>query len=334
MRDQVDATTRRGRGRRRTSWRSCARTRELPSVALGASPRAAVHLLAASKASGPAQRPRLRHPRRRRRGWRARCCATAWCCAPRPSSSATGPTTRCRRRSRRSRSRGEPIDRWTPRSRRGRAGRSSPSSALAVAPWRHDRARARRRVRRSRRSLAGGRVVAARRASRPLRGRRDPGRTRPVVRHCRALSPRRGGSRTSTPSRSERGSLRLRQPLVPDVAVDPAEADGRLDARVVARRRGRHTLPARRRACGGPLGLAAWYRARRRAERGARVPGPAGGAAAGARGAAGALPRPGRGSRADRSGSAPTSSRSATTSPTTTSARSTGARPQRLGTAR
>ena len=41
-------------------------TRSLPSVELGASPRAAVHLLAAAKARGAARGARLRHPRRRR----------------------------------------------------------------------------------------------------------------------------------------------------------------------------------------------------------------------------------------------------------------------------
>jgi uncharacterized protein (DUF58 family) len=56
------------------------------------------------------------------------------------------------------------------------------------------------------------------------------------------------------------GGLRLRQPLVPDISVDPPEADGRLDARVRARRRGRHTLPAPATRVRGPLGLAAWYR--------------------------------------------------------------------------
>jgi uncharacterized protein (DUF58 family) len=55
-------------------------------------------------------------------------------------------------------------------------------------------------------------------------------------------------------------ALRLRQPLVPDIAVEPAEADGRLDARVRAGRRGRHTLPSPAARVRGPLGLAAWYR--------------------------------------------------------------------------
>ena len=44
------------------------RTRELPSVALGASPRAAVHLLAAAKAAARLAGRGLRDPRRRRRG--------------------------------------------------------------------------------------------------------------------------------------------------------------------------------------------------------------------------------------------------------------------------
>ena len=56
------------------------------------------------------------------------------------------------------------------------------------------------------------------------------------------------------------GTLRLRQPLVPDVAVEPAEADGHLDARIRAGRRGRHTLPSPAARVRGPLGLAAWYR--------------------------------------------------------------------------
>jgi uncharacterized protein (DUF58 family) len=56
------------------------------------------------------------------------------------------------------------------------------------------------------------------------------------------------------------GALRLRQPLVPDVAVEPPEADGRLEASIRARRRGRHTLPGPATRMRGPLGLAAWYR--------------------------------------------------------------------------
>src|SRR5437588_6009535 len=44
------------------------------------------------------------------------------------------------------------------------------------------------------------------------------------------------------------------------VAAEPAEADGHLDARVRAGRRGRHTVPSPAARMRGPLGLAAWYR--------------------------------------------------------------------------
>jgi uncharacterized protein (DUF58 family) len=57
--------------------------------------------------------------------------------------------------------------------------------------------------------------------------------------------------------------LRLRQPVAPDVDVDPAEADGAIDGRIVARRRGRHVLPPVASRQVGPLGLAAWYRSER-----------------------------------------------------------------------
>jgi uncharacterized protein (DUF58 family) len=52
--------------------------------------------------------------------------------------------------------------------------------------------------------------------------------------------------------------VRVRQPAVPDLAIDPPEADGRLVAHVTARRRGRHRLPpvAARRV--GPFGLGSW----------------------------------------------------------------------------
>lgn len=56
------------------------------------------------------------------------------------------------------------------------------------------------------------------------------------------------------------GTLRVRQPLVPDVEVTPAEADDGLAASVRGRRRGRHELPALATRVTGPLGLAAWYR--------------------------------------------------------------------------
>jgi uncharacterized protein (DUF58 family) len=85
---------------------------------------------------------------------------------------------------------------------------------------------------------------------RPLVHRRVPG----------ALARGVDASLTLDAAPAGAGKLRLRQPLVPDVAVEPPEADGRLDARVRARRRGRHTLPSPAARVRGPLGLAAWYR--------------------------------------------------------------------------
>jgi len=55
------------------------------------------------------------------------------------------------------------------------------------------------------------------------------------------------------------GSFRMRQPAPPDLAIDPAEDDGGLDARVVPARRGRHTLPAPAFRTEGPLGLGCYY---------------------------------------------------------------------------
>ena len=51
------------------------------------------------------------------------------------------------------------------------------------------------------------------------------------------------------------GSVRLRQPAPPDIALEPSEADERLAGALIARRRGRHSLgaPVARRT--GPLGL-------------------------------------------------------------------------------
>ena len=55
------------------------------------------------------------------------------------------------------------------------------------------------------------------------------------------------------------GSVWLRQPLPPDVRATPSEAEGRLDATVVARRRGRHRLAALALRVDGPLGLGCWF---------------------------------------------------------------------------
>lgn len=54
------------------------------------------------------------------------------------------------------------------------------------------------------------------------------------------------------------GRARVRQPRVPDLALEPAEGQGGLSGSIIARRRGRHTLPAPAVRVTGPLGLASW----------------------------------------------------------------------------
>jgi uncharacterized protein (DUF58 family) len=54
--------------------------------------------------------------------------------------------------------------------------------------------------------------------------------------------------------------VRLRQPVPPDLHLDPSEADGELRATVVARRRGRHRLPPTAARIEGALGLGCCYR--------------------------------------------------------------------------
>src|SRR6266508_2507305 len=198
------------------------------------------------------------------RGWRGPCCATGCCCGPKPSSSATGPTTRCRRRCPRCPSRadaGAPMDSTVIA---GIAVVAAALIGLAVAPVSATLRTA---------LLFGGCALVALAAptvalfaavavaaafvvdavlSRPLPvvHRRLPGALARGVPSSLTLDAELAGS----------GLLRLRQPLVPDIAVEPPEADERLDAEVRARRRGRHTLPSPAARVRGPLGLAAWYR--------------------------------------------------------------------------
>jgi uncharacterized protein (DUF58 family) len=54
------------------------------------------------------------------------------------------------------------------------------------------------------------------------------------------------------------GRVRLRQPAPAALVVEPREADERLDATIVPRRRGRHTLGAVALRSEGPLGLGRW----------------------------------------------------------------------------
>jgi uncharacterized protein (DUF58 family) len=85
-------------------------------------------------------------------------------------------------------------------------------------------------------------------------------RRAPVVQRVAATTLARGVPAPFTLRVADQsGAVRLRQPLPPDLTLEPAsEAESELDGELVARRRGLHLLPqavARRR---GPLGLAAW----------------------------------------------------------------------------
>jgi uncharacterized protein (DUF58 family) len=61
---------------------------------------------------------------------------------------------------------------------------------------------------------------------------------------------------------AEPAPVRLRQPLPPDLVLEPAnEAAGELEATLIAGRRGRHALPRVAARRYGPLGLAGWTRA-------------------------------------------------------------------------
>jgi uncharacterized protein (DUF58 family) len=56
------------------------------------------------------------------------------------------------------------------------------------------------------------------------------------------------------------GALRLRQPVPPDLRLEPSEADGRLEGELTPLRRGRHELPRAAVRVTGPLGLGCTYR--------------------------------------------------------------------------
>jgi uncharacterized protein (DUF58 family) len=55
------------------------------------------------------------------------------------------------------------------------------------------------------------------------------------------------------------GRVRLRQPVPPDLVLEPSEADATLAGSLRARRRGRHVLPCPAVRSDGPLGLGRWY---------------------------------------------------------------------------
>ncbi|MEX2394229.1 MAG: DUF58 domain-containing protein [Actinomycetota bacterium] len=86
-----------------------------------------------------------------------------------------------------------------------------------------------------------------------VRDRPSAARTVPMI-----LSRGVASQLTVEADRAGARAVHLRQPGNPDVVIEPREAVGRLDATVVAKRRGRHELApvAIRRV--GPLGLGAW----------------------------------------------------------------------------
>lgn len=55
------------------------------------------------------------------------------------------------------------------------------------------------------------------------------------------------------------GRTRLRQPAPADLSIQPAEEEDRVEGTIVARRRGRHVLPAPAVRTDGPLGLGCWF---------------------------------------------------------------------------
>jgi uncharacterized protein (DUF58 family) len=56
------------------------------------------------------------------------------------------------------------------------------------------------------------------------------------------------------------GRIRIRQAAPPDLVLGEQEGESTITTTVIARRRGRHVLPAPAARVVGPLGLAAWYR--------------------------------------------------------------------------
>ena len=85
-------------------------------------------------------------------------------------------------------------------------------------------------------------------------------RARPSLTRTVARVFARGGARPLRVDGEAAGTLRVRQPVPPDVVCEPSEADVPLDAEITGRRRGRHELPRVATRVTGPLGLAAWFR--------------------------------------------------------------------------
>ena len=89
-----------------------------------------------------------------------------------------------------------------------------------------------------------------------LAARRAPGATRRAPAIVARGVP--AGLAVELPERAAERRVRVRQATAPAIEVAPQEADGGLQAQLVARRRGRWTLPPAAVRVAGPLGLATW----------------------------------------------------------------------------
>ena len=99
-------------------------------------------------------------------------------------------------------------------------------------------------------------VVAAVTLADALSVRRDPGASRRLAAVLGRGVPTSLEVEVAAPAR---GAVRVRQPVPRQFTVEPAEADGRLDAVVTPHRRGRHAIVAPAVRLTGPLGLGRWY---------------------------------------------------------------------------
>ena len=105
-------------------------------------------------------------------------------------------------------------------------------------------------------ALLGVVAVAAATLADAASVRRDPGAARRLGAVLARGVPAELEVELTAPAR---GAVRVRQPVPPDFAVEPAEADGRLEAVITPHRRGRHAITAPAVRLTGPLGLGRWY---------------------------------------------------------------------------
>lgn len=99
-------------------------------------------------------------------------------------------------------------------------------------------------------ALAGATVADA------LAARRAPSVTRKVPRVLARGVPTALTVRAQSPGAAR---ARVRQPLIPDLALEPREGDGGLEATLTPLRRGRHRLAPVAVRSEGPLGLGRWH---------------------------------------------------------------------------